>query len=89
MSVAWKVRKTHTKDQLPLVDVVYSVEYFVTSAETGRLFFSGNVELNDPKPEDFIAFDALTDAVLLQWVKSTIGDIMIEDIEKLAQEDDV
>jgi hypothetical protein len=86
MSAVWKIRKTHTKDQPPLTEVVYSVEYFVVSTETGKMVFNGNVELQKPVPENFISFEALTNADILRWVKGSIGETMIEDIEKLVQE---
>jgi hypothetical protein len=50
------------------------------------MVFNGNVELQKPVPENFISFEALTNADILRWVKGSIGETMIEDIEKLVQE---
>jgi hypothetical protein len=73
--------QTHpTKDGL--TDVVHNIEYILTGSDGeghGYQLF-GNVDVGSPDPIDFKSFRLLTQRVVEEWVKSALGEEMLNEL---------
>jgi hypothetical protein len=80
MVINWKIINLKRKLESGIVfDVVYMIQSEkdgITDRIIGSLPLSGN----DNSP-DFIKYEDLTEQIVINWVKSTLGEIKVSEIE--------
>jgi hypothetical protein len=80
MTTTWKIidTKRQVSDGL-IVEITYACEARLAS-ELSRTLATINVAGDSLSP-NFIAFSDLTEQIILQWVKSTLGQQQVDEIE--------
>ena len=80
MTTTWKIGQLKRRPTTGLVfEVNYSMNFKLqneTDRKVGMIELEGNA--NDP---NFISYENLTEAVVLEWVKTTLGETKIIQIE--------
>lgn len=80
MTSEWKIINTERKPDTGLITrLTYIVNF---SLEEYKFRHVGSIDLErDPTSEEFISFEELTEEILLDWVKTSIGEQKIAEIE--------
>jgi hypothetical protein len=84
MKTTWKIAQLKRKPSSGLVIEVTYIMNFELESETDRHVGSVTLE-GDETSETFIPFEELTEAIVLEWVKTTVGEEKITEIETNAE----
>jgi hypothetical protein len=84
MTTAWKIVDTTRNISTGLIiEITYLYEAILAS-ELSRTIATLNVT-GDPTSPNFIDFEDLTEEIILQWVKSVLGQQQVNEIETNVQ----
>jgi hypothetical protein len=84
MTTTWKIGQLKRRPETGLVfKVNYSINFKLgdeTERHTGGVLLEG-----DEKNSNFISYENLTESVVLEWVKTTLGEEKIDQIKNQAK----
>lgn len=71
-----------------MTNVVYNVEYILSATDGlghGAQLF-GNIGISEPDPNTFRPFNYLTQSVVQEWIESSLGEEVLNDLKANLEE---
>lgn len=89
MEYNWKIQSMYVKNATDLSNVVVKISWIKEGIDTdgsrGSYMNVTTFDLESVNPDEFIPYDELEEAVVIEWIKSQISEEAMQGIDALIQ----